>query len=105
MVVIAALAIEYADLDDPRAMAEATRLTDLLQVTRERRAEALRADGASRLASVPAWAPEADKLEGWALEDEADALEHDARLRRCKTTPQRTLKRLNAGREQDIGKV
>ena len=46
------------------------------------RAEAqnLRQRAASLLSEVPTWAPEADKIEGWALEERASELEVEASL-------------------------
>jgi len=51
-----------------------------------RRAEMLRAEGTSRLDDVPSWAPEGEKHEGWALEDEAAALVQHARLKTLEMT-------------------
>jgi len=67
----------------------------LVQIAREarvkseamlRRAEMLQGEGEARLEDVPSWAPEEEKLEGWALEDEALALEQRARLQGLEVT-------------------
>jgi len=51
-----------------------------------RRAEVLRGEGEALLEDVPLWAPEEDKREGWALEDEAKELEQGARLKGLEVT-------------------
>jgi eukaryotic-like serine/threonine-protein kinase len=63
-----------------RALGVVTRVEALKPQVQQRRlrGEALRAQARERLEGVQSWRPEEDKVAGWALEDEASALEREA---------------------------